>query len=209
MTNPFGASAVVSASASASFGAALPARAPSSSSAPTTTPPAFTYPYQTFRFHVHFEPDPLFKGEDSSSTDPQADGAFSECTGLEATMEVKVIKEGGRNFGAAQRAGPVTFATVVLKRGVTSATDLWRWFDLLTQQKKYQQRMAATINVYDHSGKAVMAWRLAHAIPVKFKGADLNARGSEVGVEELHLAHEGLTLVAPSHPTIDSVPQPR
>jgi hypothetical protein len=33
---------------------------------------------------------------------------------------------------------------------------------------------------------------------VKFKAADLNARGTEVGIEELHLAHEGLTLIAPS-----------
>jgi hypothetical protein len=30
---------------------------------------------------------------------------------------------------------------------------------------------------------------------VKFKAADLNAKNTEVGIEELHLAHEGLTLL--------------
>ncbi len=43
-------------------------------------------------------------------------------------MEPKVIKAGGANYGAAQRVGPVSFATVVLKRGMTSTRDLWNWF---------------------------------------------------------------------------------
>ncbi len=37
----------------------------------------------------------------------------------------------------------------------------------------------------------IMAWQLAHAMPVKFKFADLNAKGTEVGIEELHFVHEG------------------
>ncbi len=54
---------------------------------------------------------------------------FAECTGLEATMEPKVIKEGGRNYGAAQRPGGVTFATVVLKRGVSTDRSMWQIFN--------------------------------------------------------------------------------
>jgi len=176
---------------------------------PTNAPPPFAYPYQTFRFHVHFTVDPLSGSGGDGQAQSICNGAFSECSGLEATMEVKVIKEGGRNYGAAQRSGSVTFGTVILKRGLTTTRDMWTWFDLLTNQHAFAHRLAATINVYDHSGRAVLAWRLTHAIPVKFKGADLNARGTEVGVEELHLAHEGLTMVAPSHPTIDAIPQPR
>jgi hypothetical protein len=44
----------------------------------------------------------------------------------------------------------------------------------------------------DLPGQALVA-RLYRALPVKFKCADLNARATDVGVEELHLAHEGLT----------------
>jgi len=46
-------------------------------------------------------------------------------------MEVKVIKEGGRNYGVIQRSGLVTFATVVLKRGMTTTRDLYKWFELV------------------------------------------------------------------------------
>ncbi len=46
----------------------------------------------------------------------------------------------------------------------------------------------------DSAGEPVLTWVLERALPVKFKAADLNARGSEIGIEELHLAHEGLRL---------------
>ena len=42
------------------------------------------------------------------------------------------------------------------------------------------------------------AWQLDRAMPVKFKFADLNAKASEIGIEELHLVHEGLSQVEPT-----------
>ena len=150
-------------------------------------------PFNVFRFQIDFEEDPIAAG---GSTDAVVlcSGAFSEVTGLEATMEPKVIKEGGRNYGPVQRAGPVTFATVVLKRGMTTTRHLWRWFSLVGGGK-YAYRLAAVITLMDAGGRPVLKWRLEKALPVKFKAADLNARGTEVGIEELHLAHEGLTVV--------------
>ncbi len=152
------------------------------------------YPLHVFRFHVDFEEERL-SGESGADV-PLCSGAFAECTGLEATMEPKVIKEGGRNYGAAQRAGPVTFATVILKRGMTTTRDLWHWFEMVSGGA-YAYRLAAYITMHDGSGSPVMTWRLTNVLPVKFKSADLNAKGTEVGIEELHLAHEGLTLLAP------------
>jgi phage tail-like protein len=159
------------------------------------------YPLHVFRFHVDFrEARPKSGGSGLISL---CGGAFSECTGLEATMEPKVIKEGGHNYGVQQRAGPVTFATVVLKRGLTNVRDLWKWFELVGGGA-YAYRLSAVINVYGPAvpgskhPKAVLAWELDRALPVKFKAADLNARSTEVGVEELHLAHEGLRPVAPT-----------
>lgn len=150
-------------------------------------------PLHVFRFHVVFKSEPL-GGSRSTSETALCSGAFAECTGLEATMEPKVIKEGGRNYGAAQRNGPVTFATVILKRGMTTTRDLWEWFQLVAGGA-YSVRMSAEIQMRDTTGKTVLTWGLKRALPVKFKAADLNARGTEVGIEELHLAHEGLQLL--------------
>ena len=155
-------------------------------------------PLHVFRFHVEFRPDDL-RGAASADAINVCQGAFSECTGLEATMEAKAIKEGGRNYGAAMRAGYTTFATVVLKRGISATMDLWAIYNAFATGY-FAPRLQVTINVLDASGSAVRAWQLQRAMPVKFKFADLNARGAEVGIEELHLAHEGLFAVSPTIP---------
>ena len=125
-------------------------------------------------------------------------GAFSEVTGIEATMAPKKIVEGGRNWGEVMRAGPVTFATVVLKRGVTDLDDAWTWFDVVNRQANYGHRLKGRIEVMDGltapEAQVLLTWTLANCFPVKFKGPDLNANASAVAVEELHLAHEGMTL---------------
>lgn len=150
-------------------------------------------PLHPFNFDVYFYEDPLDSDGPGTSEVPMCGGAFSECTGLEATMEPKVIKEGGRTYGAAQRAGPVTFATVILKRGITSNADLWTWFEKL-KQGAFAYRLAAIITMYDTKRDIRVVWRLTNAIPVKFKSGDLNARGTEIAIEELHLVHEGIEM---------------
>lgn len=155
-------------------------------------------PLHVFRFEVRFRRDAL-SGSPSRSAVALCSGAFAECTGLEATMEPKVIKAGGLNYGPAQRVGPVSFATVVLKRGMTTTRDLWNWFQLVAGGA-YAYRLSAEIEMQDSAGRPALTWALARALPVKFKAAELNARGTEVGIEELHLAHEGLTLVDTAAP---------
>jgi phage tail-like protein len=138
-------------------------------------------------------------------------GAFSEVSGIEASMEHKVVRQGGNNYGSVMLAGPVTFGTVILKRGVARSQALWRWWanfagaddlddgfptdanrcdvliGLITPNPK------ATGAASDGAGRGVgMGWRLQKAMPVKFRVGDLNAKGSDVAIEELHLVHEGL-----------------
>jgi phage tail-like protein len=162
-------------------------------------------PLHVFRFGVSFAdatPTPAHQSQKPSPPLPEM--GFAECTGLEATMEPKVIKEGGRNYGAIQRAGPVTFGTVILKRGMLRNLALWKWFTEATSQGRYARRRDVVITLADttqrNSGaeaerapyRPIMSWELKRALPIKFKTADLNARATEVGIEELHLAHEGL-----------------
>jgi len=149
-------------------------------------------PFPAFRFQVNFL--------NAGSRVSLARGAFSECSGLEATMEPKVIKEGGRNYGPAQRVGPVTFAEVVFKRGLTSNWDLWKWFAKVAQGS-YAYRLDVEIAIFGPGdvdrGKARFVWKLERCLPTKFKGPELDASSDQISVEELHLVHEGLTLVHP------------
>lgn len=157
-------------------------------------PDSTATPFGNFHYDLLFSSSPL---DGSAASDRNiADGAFAECSGLEATMEPKVIKEGGQNYGTHVRAGTVTFATVILRRGMTFNTDLWKWFEAVTLRNGYTNRMDVTIRHVDFSTKEVIrSWQLSKALPVKFKSSDLNAKGAEIAIEELHLVHEGLQLL--------------
>lgn len=152
------------------------------------------YPLPVFRFKVTFSLPSVSKN-DKGSERLLCEGAFSECSGLEATMEPKAIKVGGRNYGETQRAGRVSFATVILKRGVTANRDLWKWFRLVGGGA-YTYRLDAEVTLLDFDGNGdktpVIIWTMKNALPTKFKAADLNATSTQVGIEELHFVHEGL-----------------
>ncbi len=161
-------------------------------------------PWIGFRFLVEFTATPIAAagGGDEGAPEYLCEGAFSEVSGLEASMEPKAIKEGGLNYGAHQRAGSVSFATVVLKRGMTQARDLWQWWSLFAgagdaANGAYAHRLSVRITQQAPDATPLLVWRLVRAMPVKFKAGDLSARASEVGVEELHLVHEGLHLEMP------------
>ncbi len=154
------------------------------------------YPLTLFRFQVDFQRVSLRDHKEQGEM-PLCRGAFSDCSGLDATMEPKVIKAGGWNYGARQRPGPVTFGTVILKRGLTTTRDLWKWFSHVNEEGRFAFRLNVTIRASGPGGDipgTTLVVHLLRALPVKFKCADLTARGSEVSIEELHLAHEGLTI---------------
>jgi phage tail-like protein len=152
-------------------------------------------PVGSFRYELVFTENRLKSGSTPNSTKAIAGGAFAECTGLEATMEPKVIREGGLNYGAHHRVGTVSFATVVLRRGMTLNRDLWTWFSQVTLLGSYTHRMDVDIRHLDFDGKTVVrTWHLDRALPVKFKSGDLSAKSAEIAIEELHLVHEGLKL---------------
>ena len=158
-----------------------------------------TTPIGAFAFQVSFGSELVpFAGLDGALT-----GGFSEVTGLEATMEPKVHREGGRNYGPIQLPGPVAFATVVLKRGIVGSRHLWSWWSVFAGADGAVNggwgpggRCDVSIAMLGSDGAPVIGWRLENAMPIKFRSADLNARSTDVAVEELHLAHEGLHLLA-------------
>jgi phage tail-like protein len=166
-------------------------------------------PYANFAFHVMIDPVAgTFAPGDG--LDAGLIGAFSEVSGIEAMMEHKVIKVGGFNYGAQMRAGPVTFGTVVLKRGIVKSQHLWRWWEMFAgagetatdARPTLENRgnvLIGLVRAFDEGDEAEerkvrLGWRLRNAMPVKFRVGDLNAKGSDVAVEEIHLVHEGLEM---------------
>lgn len=123
--------------------------------------------------------------------------AFAECDGLEMTMEVKTIREGGNNARQIRMTGPVSYGQLTLKRGMTASFDLWEWFS--SMQRFPGLRADAEVVLYAPNHQDVRArFLLERCVPVKLKAPALNARDGMVAVEELQIAYEVLTWRRPA-----------
>jgi len=120
------------------------------------------------------------------------DAAFAECDGLEMTMDVKTIREGGNNGKQIRLTGPVSYASLTLKRGMTETFDLWKWVELM--QLKPDTRADAEVVIFSQDKKVKAKFLLSRCIPVKLKAPVLNAKDGGVAIEELQLAYETLKL---------------
>jgi phage tail-like protein len=121
------------------------------------------------------------------------DAGFSECDGLEMTMDVKTIREGGNNGKQIRLTGPYNYGNVTLKRGMTSTFDLWKWLDLMLAQPSLRANADVIIFAPDHTTVRAR-FRLTRCVPIKLKAPPLNAKDGMVAIEELQLAYESLTL---------------
>lgn len=129
-----------------------------------------------------------------------ARGAFSEVTGLELTMETTALREGGYHEGVRQLLGKVSSPPLVLKRGVTLDEAFWAWIRRCTDGTYPLPYVSGSVTMQGPEGARGAArarWRFRHGIVTKVKSADLNATASDVAIEELHIAHEGLMREAP------------
>jgi phage tail-like protein len=124
------------------------------------------------------------------------DAAFAECDGLEMTMDVKTIREGGNNGKEIRLTGGFKYGQVTMKRGMTSNFELWDWFNLTLTNPSL--RGEAQVVLYANDGETVQArFLLSRCIPVKLKSPPLNAKDGAVAIEELQLAYETLTMKKP------------
>lgn len=148
-------------------------------------------PFTTFRFRIEIDVD-LPGGPRQLCA-----AAFSECDGLEMTIEPKTIREGGRNTGPVHLIGPVSYGQLTLKRGMTENFDLWDWFERVAAEGGGGYRTGAEVLILpsDISDTAPDAsFRLEGCLPVKLRAPSLNAREGQVAIEEMQIVYESLTL---------------
>jgi hypothetical protein len=109
-----------------------------------------------------------------------ATAGFSECGGLELTMQAEEYREGGNN--------------AALKRGISGNSDLWDWhFSFVEGRGK---RRDGVIVLLDGSRQPRQAWYFRRGLPVKYSGPSLNAAQNSVAIEAIEIAHEGLQQIA-------------
>lgn len=153
------------------------------------------YPFTNFSFSVEINVPGI--GSKLCSA------AFSDCDGLDLTMGVKTIREGGNNTSQIRLIGAVNYGTVTLKRGLTSSFDLWDWFDAqqhgTPKQLRTDFRGDAEVVVMAPDQKTErVRFILKKCLLAKLKAPSLNAKDGAIAIEEMQLVYESLSLKRPN-----------
>ena len=115
---------------------------------------------------------------------------FSECSGLSTETDVIEYREGNERGGVRKLPGLTKYANIVLKRGFTRSRELWNWRKVVIDGGV--ERRSGAIVLLGENHVPVARFQFREGWPAKWEGPSLNAKSSEVAIETLEIAHEGL-----------------
>ena len=117
--------------------------------------------------------------------------AFSHCSGLGVRIHPVRFREAGPSQIVRSLTGPVDYAEVVLRYGLTQSMDLWNWL-LASMRGTVQRRHVSIIMIEADGATQAMRWNLMNAWPCEWRGAPLDTLGREAAIEEIRLAFDQL-----------------
>lgn len=150
------------------------------------------------KFHLRFDPAPayLFIVELGGLVVAE----FTECSGLGMEREVYEYQEGGYNNFVRKLPGPSSYSNIVLRRGVTVSPVLYSWYsagiyNAWVLKLNFSIILGAPMQgtMFDGFAK-VKHWDVEGAFPVRWSGPEMNTSSGETAIEEIEIAHHGLTM---------------
>jgi phage tail-like protein len=118
-------------------------------------------------------------------------GGFSECTGLEMSMQPDEFKEGGNNGFIHKFPTRVTWSNIILKKGVGAGTALWDWqYGFAVGRGRRRDGVIMLLTDFQQVPNNI--WHFRRGLPVKYTGPVMNATQSSVAIEAIEIAHEGI-----------------
>ncbi|WPP48339.1 phage tail protein [Catalinimonas niigatensis] len=119
---------------------------------------------------------------------------FQEVSGLDLEVEVIEYRAGASpEFSAIKMPGLKKYGNITLKRGIVQGdNEFFQWWNTIQLHKV--ERRDITISLLNENHEPVMSWKVRNAFPVKIVWSDLKATASEVALETLEIACEGITV---------------
>lgn len=119
---------------------------------------------------------------------------FSEISGLNVENKIIEYRDGvSPEYSKIKMPGMREYSNITMKRGVFKGdNEFYAWLNTISLNTV--ERRDLTISLLNESHEPVVVWKVANAFPIKVQSTDLKADGSEVAIEQIDLAHEGLTI---------------
>ncbi|HSN67577.1 MAG TPA: phage tail protein [Fusibacter sp.] len=122
--------------------------------------------------------------------------SFTEVTGLVMEREkIEYRHSDSPDFSKIAMPGMMKNSNITLKRGkFENDFDYNKWFDDVTNDRAGVRR-DVIIRLLNEQHDPVAAWSAARCFPVKLSAPDLKSDASEVAIESIEIAHEGLRMM--------------
>lgn len=122
-------------------------------------------------------------------------GGFSEATGFDASIDVIEYREGDMTAETPMKiAGLKKYGNITLKQGLTDSRVMYDW--LAAGVNGEVQRKTLTLTLLNDTQAPAASWQIINAWPTKYTAPDFNAMASEIAIESIEIAHEGMTRVS-------------
>jgi phage tail-like protein len=123
------------------------------------------------------------------------DAGFQECSNIGMEVTVAEYRNGNEKENSVRKITGLNKSTdVTLKRGVIGSLNLYQW---LNEIRNGDQNATRTVVIQlqneDHS-QVVQTWKLMRARIIKHVSGPLNAKGTDVAMEEMTLSYERLEM---------------
>jgi phage tail-like protein len=142
-------------------------------------------PYVQFNFLVDL----------GTGTTDGADAGFQEISGIGMEVTVSEYRNGNEKENSVRKITGLNKSTdVTMKRGVIGSLTLYNWLHQIRNgdQNAYRNIVVQLQNE-DHTA-IVQTWKLLRARIIKHTSGPLNAKGTDVAMEELVVAYERLEM---------------
>ena len=142
-------------------------------------------PYVQFNFLVDL----------GTGTTDGPDAGFQEISNVGMEVTVAEYRNGNEKENSVRKITGLNKATdVTMKRGVIGSLSLYRWLDQLRNGDANALR-TVTIQLQNEVHTAVVqTWKLLRARIIKHVSGPINAKGTDVAIEELTIAYERLDI---------------
>ncbi len=117
---------------------------------------------------------------------------FREVTIPDSSQDPVDYREGNEPITVRKLPGLIKYGNVSLKSGITDSLDLYNWRKQVEDGKINEARKNMAIVSLDNEGNPATRWEFTSAWPTKYDAPDLNATASEIAIETLEIAHEGM-----------------
>jgi phage tail-like protein len=142
-------------------------------------------PYVQFNFLVDL----------GAGTTDGVDAGFQEVSGIGTEVTVAEYRNGNEKENSVRKITGLNKCTdVTMKRGVIGSLTLYQWLNQIRNGDQNALRnVVVQLQNEDHTA-VVQTWKLLRARIIKHTSGPMNAKGTDVAMEELVLAYERLEM---------------